>query len=683
MNIKKIISWLVVIGLLIAIAYISAWIRMGTYDAKVILDYDPWWFYRYAKELLENNLQPPKWDSLSFFPPGRPVQPMEGWPYLIIAIYKVISFFTSISFMDAAKLSPVVMITLTVIPAFLVGRLLSNKWAGISTALFATLSPTFIGVSMAGYLDTDAPVVFYSFLATYITILAIVKRKIPYYILAIALNMIFIYTWFYGWYITFFLVLSIPGLFLFRIVEQVVHERKLHFDLKQVYAELKPIAFSILIIFIALNVISVIVYSLSLPHMGIVIPFIDFLKINLGFVSGTGLIVNISVAELQVINIFTEEGVRQVAGRVGWAPFYLTIALAPLVIYKLYKKIEIHFAEIFLFLWIALTFYMITHGVRFSLQFSIAAAIVAGYVIGEMIKHFKKNFITISIFGVIMLYSLMYVSEAIQIGYASAGMEVSQNWIDMLDWLKQNADKNALLATWWDPGHIMAGYTGLRVHADGAHCGPAECYPYDHNIRIQDMGRIFSTSSEDEAVSILKKYTALTPEQCQEVKNRFGDIVPKDACDPVSEVYLIASSDLIAKYYWMSFFGTGTGRNFFQLPLSNFDQSQGIFSYADGTVSLAWKDGQFIPVYQNKYIIKEVVYFSLENGELKYLTFPNATDTIDGLLWVDPSYRMAIFMDPVIKDSLFVRLFFWNGQGLKHFEPKYSNPEVRLYKVIF
>lgn len=673
MNFKKIISWLVIIGALATIAYISASVRMGTYDAKVILDYDPWWYYRYAEDLMENNLQPPKWDSLSFFPPGRPVQPMEGWPYLIIIVYKVLSFFVDITFMNAAKLAPVVMVALTVIPAFLVGKLLSNKWAGVGTALFATLAPTSIGVSMAGYLDTDAPVIFFSFLVTYVTLLAIVKRKIPYFILAIALNMMFIYTWFFGWYIIFFLVLSIPGLFIFRIVEQIMHDRKLHFDMKRILTELKPIALSVLIIFIAMNVISVLLGMVTV---------VSFIAINLGFVSGTGLIVNISVAELQVVDIFTWDGVRRIAGRIGWAPFYLTVALAPLVLYKLYKKIKIHFAEIFLFLWAALTFYMITRGVRFSLQFSVAAAMVSGYVIGEMIKHFKKNFITISIFGIIMIYSLFYVSDAIQIGYAGGGMEVNQNWLDMLDWLKENADEDSLITTWWDPGHIIAGYTGLKVHADGAHCGPAECYPYDHNVRIQDMGRIMSTSSEEEAVEILRKYTFLTDEQCQEVKNRFGDIVPEDACEPVSEVYVIASADLIQKYYWLSFFGTGTGRNFFQLPLSNYDPDQVIFTYADGTVSLAFRDGQLIPIYQNKYIIKELVYFE-QNGELRYLTFQNATDAIDGMLWVEPNFQVAVFMDPAIKDSMFVRLFFWNGEGLENFEMVYSNPEIRLYKVNF
>jgi asparagine N-glycosylation enzyme membrane subunit Stt3 len=153
---------------------------MSTLNAPTILDYDPWWFYRHAKEILDNNFRVPKWDLLSFFPPGRPSQPEQGWAYTMVIFYKIISLFSQVSFMDVAKISTLIIVALTVIPAFLLGKLLSNKWGGFTTAIFATLAPTFIGVSMAGYCDTDAPVVFFSFLSTYSMILMLKKER--YYI---------------------------------------------------------------------------------------------------------------------------------------------------------------------------------------------------------------------------------------------------------------------------------------------------------------------------------------------------------------------------------------------------------------------------------------------------------------------------------------------------------------------
>jgi hypothetical protein len=303
-------------------------------------------------------------------------------------------------------------------------------------------------------------------------------------------------------------------------------------------------------------------------------------------------------------------------------------------------------------------------------------------VIGELFKRLPKDVIGASIFGVIALLTLIFISDAIQLAYAG-GMFISQNWYDALDWLKENADKDAMVATWWDPGHIIAGYTGLRVHADGAHCPPRECIPYDHNVRIQDMGRIFSTSSEAEAVQILEKYTHLTPKQIAEVKAKYADI-PEDAFTPVSEMYLIASNDLIGKYYWMSYFGTGVGRNFVQLPLTRRDL-RGNLVYAD-IVTLTLQDGTIVPLLNlpqqgiRNAVIKEVVHFM--DGMQRY-EITNVTNVVDGLLWVDPGFGLVIYMEPAIKDSLFTRLFFFDGEGLEHFELKFSNPEVKIFKVKF
>jgi hypothetical protein len=405
------------------------------------------------------------------------------------------------------------------------------------------------------------------------------------------------------------------------------------------------------------------------------------------------LIVNISVAELQTINVFTQEGFLAVASRVGLIPFILAIFGLPLITFlKFWKKYEINFAEMFAFVWLAVTFVMISQGVRFSLEFSCAIAAASGFVVGNITKYLKegsgfdlailksnKAVIASTVYGFLLLGVVLYISDSVQVGLQGSGMEVDQNWVDALNWIKNNADKDALIMTWWDPGHIIAGYTGHKVQADGAHCPSISCIPYDHNIRIQDTGRMFSTASENESVSIIKKYTSLTPEQCKEVRDTFGNIVPDDACKPVTEVYVIASSDLIGKYHWMSYFGTGVAKDFFQLQLTGYDQQQGILNYADGAISLVSKGNQLVPVYNNKYIIKDMIFFP--QGKETHQSFANATDSIDALLWVDPSYRLVIFMQPEVRDSVFTKMFFWDGKDLNNFDLKFNNPEVKIFKV--
>jgi len=58
-------------------------------------------------------------------------------------------------------------------------------------------------------------------------------------------------------------------------------------------------------------------------------------------------------------------------------------------------------------------------------------------------------------------------------------------------------------------------------------------------------------------------------------------------------------------------------------------------------------------------------------------------EKLDGLVWIDPSFKSLIYFAPEIKDSIFVRTFFYGGEGLDHFELVYQNSEIKLYKVNF
>jgi dolichyl-diphosphooligosaccharide--protein glycosyltransferase len=415
-------------------------------------------------------------------------------------------------------------------------------------------------------------------------------------------------------------------------------------------------------------------------------------------VSTEPLLVNISVAELQTLNVFTSDGIVAVATRVGILPTVLTALLIPFAFYKMYKKEKINYIEIFLFIWALVSIFLISRGIRFSLLFSIAAAATSGYVIGNLFLHLKHRLILFSIvFGIIGLFSIFFLSDAIQYGFAGTSMILSQNWYDSLDWLKTNGDQDSLVMTWWDPGHIITGYTGLKAMADGAHCDPNNCIPYNHNIRIRDMGRTFSTSNETEALDIIEKYKELTPDQCQSARDKWGAIMPSDACKPVSNIYLIASSDLIGKYYWLSYFGSynettkvGEGTQFSQLSFSGFDSS-GLPTYGN-VITLMQKesDNQLFAVINvpeqgiRNAVIKDLVYYqNNQKIRISYNSTNSTSKVFDAMLWVDPSFQAVIFMDAPVRDSIFTKLFFWDGEGLKHFEMVYSNSEVKIFKVIF
>jgi len=722
-NIEHLITFL----LLIILIYFAFWTRSFTLNQPIILDYDPFWFYRHAKEILENNLIPPKWDILSFFPPGRLMYPELGWSYTIVFFFKIFSFFSkNITLMYAAKLAPALMVGLSVIPAFFLGKELSNNWGGLLTALFIVVAPTFIGVSMAGYCDTDAVAVFYTFLTIFSIFLAVRKKKILYYAFSILLMLWFLQNWWYGWYTILFFTLFIPAFFIFRLIETMIQEKKLKIKLSHIIEDLKNILVPLLIIIISVNILGTLMGKGNL---------LTILGAAFNFIGGEAGIVNVSVAELQPINIFTMAGFEQIASRTGFYPTIIALLGIPLIaLYKILKKIKISFIEIFLFMWMVLTFYLILHGIRFSLLFTCAVAASAGYILGNLIIMIKNQQVLFksTLFGVILIICLMASSDAIQIGMQSQGMEVDSNWINMLDWLKQNADKKATVATWWDPGHIITGYTGLRVNADGAHCGPEQCIPYNHDVRIQDMGKIMSTDNEDEAVKILKKYMQLTPEQCQAVKEKFGNIVPKEACESASETYFISSNDLIGKFTWMNYFGgyrapIKSNEDFQANPgvccastpktepgqvscgefasqgngvwvwcpwifsYSEVKQDQSgnpvyIYDYSGLKIAIVQKGNSIIPIYNNRFLINHLTFFpqgSSTPQEVDLTKINTTLERLDGLIWIDPSFRNLIYFAPSIKDSVFTKTFFYDGEGLKHFKLVYSNPETKLYKVNF
>jgi len=740
-DIKHLIGNILPLILLLVIALIAAIVRMPTLTASNILDYDPWWYYRHAIEIMNNNMMPPKWDSLSYYPPGRPFDPMLGWEYTMILFYKLAQVISSsITFLTIAKWAPILMVCLGAIPAYLFGKLLTNKWGGLATALFALLAPTFIGVSMGGYCDNDPVVTFYIFLSVYSMFILLKKPTPKNYLFAIFCSVLFAFNWGGGWFILLLLIALLPAILIFRIAESVVHQFSLKFNLREIFSEVKSLIIPVFIIILVTNAITIFtglgnIYYAIVTALGYINP-------------AQGLLVNISVAELQSINIFSTEGISAVASRVGLLPTLLTfIGLPILAAYKLYKKVKIDFIEIFLFLWAFVTFVMILRGVRFSIEFSTVAAVVAGYIIGNMGKYPRTTLIILTLISITMLYLetapllnrfylwpslflslmsiivlikpqqnynlqlfgmygvllvmiLVFITTATQVGISSTGMEVSQNWFAALDWLKNNADKNSLISTWWDPGHIIAGYTGLKTMADGAHCGLTDCIPYNHNIRIRDTGRTFSTNNETESVQILSKYMNLSPEQCEQARKAFGDIMPKDACKPVTEMYVIASNDLIGKYYWLSFYGsydektgTGTGRNFIQLQMTNYDQQNGILQYGNGVISIVQRGNNLVPILNlpqqgiRNAIIKDVIFFQSGNQ----INQVNENSTLDGLVVIDPSFQLITFIDSTIRDSVFTNMFFFNGEGisdfgiakLTRFELKYSNPEVKIFKVIF
>ncbi len=305
------------------------------------------------------------------------------------------------------------------------------------------------------------------------------------------------------------------------------------------------------------------------------------------------------------------------------------------------------------------------------------------------------NTIKFAVIGFIIMSALSAISDGTAMS-SQLGPSLNSNWYNAMIWLKDNTPQDAIVATWWDPGHWITGIAERGAFADGAHCPISSCKPYPLNTRIVDMGKVLTTNDEELAINILKKYMNFTPEQCAINRKAFGDIVP---CGSPSEMYFIASSDLIGKYPWPSYFGslwpkysgTGVQAQFYQLNLRPLQNNGQVIGYYDQCLK---QDGEqcsmfnflvieqnqkLVGVYQNRHIVKQMTYYL--GGQKESVSYDNAT--LDGMLWIDPSFQSAFLMTPDVRDSMFTRMYFFDGDDLSHFQQVFNNGEVKIYKVDF
>ncbi len=342
-------------------------------------------------------------------------------------------------------------------------------------------------------------------------------------------------------------------------------------------------------------------------------------------------------------------------------------------------------------------------------------------VVISIIFFYTKQFHLRDVAKILFMFAVLFVAASTLFQPAVAisrdqGTVLSDNWWNSLNWIKNNTAECAVIATYWDPGHFITGIANRPVVFDGASQNdvwsktvePGLTYEEMRQIagtdkfitrnitvngtqktvietaRIQDIATTLSTSNETQALEILKKYQ-------------------KPGCD---EMYFIASSDLIGKSYWWTYFSTwnpidkGCATPMSQLELKQVKPATGggaTYTFAGGIPMGCNQQvgGQVIVTVQNDSInayvlqnnkldaVEKFFYYTNQGGILR--TQPDAP--AKGMVWLDPSGQGMIYIPQEIDDAIFTKMFFFNGQGLNYFE--YVNEsskwggEVKLFKVRF
>lgn len=677
--------WVFILAFIFLFSY---YIRAINIVPDRLLSFDPIFQYRFTY-YFANEGHLPIWDELTYYV-GRITDVSPFMYYITSLIYWTSGSFLKLSLMTTCAYMSAIYGALITIPVFLLVKELSNKYGGLLAAALIGTAPQILVRTFGSSYDTDQLVLFFIFLTLYLGFRAIRKKTVTSISLAIIGFTAFMLMWAHFWYPFIIIFLSI---IVFLILETSVENgglRKISFEgFKKSLIKSKSKFFILIIIFLSIFMIGIINNLNIITNLSILIGFAQ---------RAEEWIVNISIAELQPFNIFSLEGWILSMGRflIGDNIIDILISLfflsmITLGILKSFKKdTEI---TSFLITLLLIAIYSTSRGVRFTEFTSGLFIVLIGVGFGNLLEWTRSDVMkkTISIgFGIFII--LLAMGVGMEIG-KQLGPDINPNWDNAWEFLKTETPELAIVGTWWDPGHMITGLAERRVYADGAHCqlgndGKPACL-YTINDRIVDLGKIMVTADENESLKLIRKYQGDSP-----------------------KIYWIASDDLIGKFRWLQYFGTGCdGTTDSSCPLYIQLSEQSRSTDAQGNIVMRSYDP--VILYQNIPILiqgidamlfDEIIYYDAAGNVVAYkfneteqqdlitalkpletelnIRFTNQSIQTYPTVWIPQHFSYIVLIPPHLRNSVFTKMFFLEGQNLEHFKQVFRNEQVKIYEII-
>ena len=522
-----------------------------------IPDIDPYFFMRHARNILKNghpgdelrNGRP--YDNHMYAPLGRYVPQDIMHAYSMAYFYKLLHLFNKdIELTRAVFFLPIVLSLLYIIPAFFIGKRLSNNFGGFIAAFIVAIHPSVLVRTSGGFADTDINNVLFPLLITWLFLEAFesknTKGMVLYSILSGFFVGLFSFAWGGWWYIFDFILVTI---IIYVLLQLSIHRKKIKDFVKK-----SAIKNTLLLIIIFL-ISSALFTSI----------FTDFVTFKGAFFSGSLAFINLKQVAITTIwpNVFTtvaeqnpaslDSVISQISigsiflllialagivlttfrkdtrrifdlwffiGSVIW--FILIIAVKPenLILFlilisipimiKLFivikeKDIEVDIkTAILLILWFIATTYASTKGVRYLLlavpAFGIALSVPLGLgysYVSRLISGSLKIHKTLSNVVVIILFCLLLWGPFRSAQVIAKGQipYVNDEWFASLEKVRIESKPNAIINSWWDFGHWFKFLGDRAVTFDGT----SQNSPNAHWI-----GSVLLTDDEKYAVGILR-----------------------------------------------------------------------------------------------------------------------------------------------------------------------------------
>ena len=405
--------------------------------------------------------------------------------YTGVYLYKFLNIFTDINLMGAFALIPLFIITLSIIPVFLIARKLGGVLAGVFAGIILAVNIPLLVRTIAGFSDTDPFNIFFPVFIALTFLLALTsKTKTNNIINSVICGLlvgIFSRAWSGWWYPLLFVLGSLCLGILFHII--LKHKEKI---INQTIT-LVTILFSSMLFVSLLNSFKIFIYGLTEPLI-----FIRLKDVAVGTLWPN---VMTTVAE------FNEASLSNIIPQLGGGILCL-IAFIGFIFLMSKKDTDEHITyTLFLIIWLLGTIYAYTKGVRFLILMVPTFAIMFGVGVGlsynfiykklEKELHINKLVAQISILFVFLLLLITPIMTANDIARTQVP-SMTDAWYDSLIDIKEDSE-DAIITSWWDFGHWFVNVAERRVTFDGA----------DQGRRIHYVGKSLITN-EEESIAILR-----------------------------------------------------------------------------------------------------------------------------------------------------------------------------------
>jgi dolichyl-diphosphooligosaccharide--protein glycosyltransferase len=755
---------------------------------------DSYYNFRLTQDLVshgylgDTKINGTQWDIHSSFPQGQSAE----YPPLIAIVteigYKFINLFSHVSLAGVAFWMGAFIASLAVIPAYLLVRRITNDYGGITAGLLVGLAPAYFSHTFAGFFDTDMFSMLIPLLIVYFFVLSILasdmKKRTIYAVLSAISMLLFTVAW-QGWWFIFYLVIGSSVIYL--LISKYLLKLKLIKSSENITGRLawfndKPEIFT-LVVFL---VLSLILMAISLGVSGLFNALLEPIQVShlQSAVQATSYPnVYVSVSELQIPSI-----VDIINGVGGYLPFFFGIFGVIALIWKvktkedkkevpdkkprkprrrgrnrkqveetvtvedkapktdlLLQKSNYIFYIVLFTLWLLITTYAMTKGVRFIENFSLPIALSAGIFVGFLFGYVKDHVSNHSYQKIIMAIIVIVVAfSPVASAYGISSSVVpgtDDSMVSSLQWIGNSTANNTVITSWWDYGHLFTDVANRPVTFDGSS---------QNSPRAYWVGKALLTSNETLSVGILRmlasngdlapltldNYTKNSGTSAEILNNILGvdkttaisimttqynltqqqaqTVVQYTHPDNPTPDVLITSSDMVGKAGWWSYFGSwnftsanGTNYQYLasQLNATTINNKtlllggNAVVAQPNGTsFSTGIVNTNAIKTNDSTAILNQISdELTTGNGTLVIkphtLTVINNTTITQTVVSNSSQYSILLInenntyigvaMNRELENSMFTKLFFEGGAGLTHFKAAYGQPGVMVWNVTY